>query len=626
MESKDARWWDRNGSEATAKGVTSALAVLEKYWENRKLYLGTAARLYGNLPPTTMFGPTADPAAGFGTMGARLTRNVIQSCIDTIQARVASRIHPMVMWLSTNGTYRARRRAKRLTRFTDGLFREQKTNVLMPRVFKDAEIFGSGYVAVVLENGRIKFERLLESELRWDEIEARYGMPRQLHRVRPVDRDKLLALWPSKSAIINRADAFMARDNGDAQQAPLSPLVQIRESWKLPDGPDAKGRHVVTIPGGVLVDEEWTHDWYPIVKVDYNSRPIGWTGQGLVEILADTQVAINRHLHAISTSLYLMGTFKIALEEGSRVDPNQLTNGFGSIFWYRRTASGGGLPAYLAPPAIQPELFDEVARLEQKAYQLSGVSMTTAGGIKQPGVNAAVAMREMVDIENDRFATVSANYEAAHVELGRIAVELLADSVERGDVDKYTVQDIGSRRKPIVDFEDIDFDRDEFSIQAFPVSSLPHDPAGRMQTVQEWIAAGWLDPKQGRRLLQFPDIQSWESLQDASTEWIEYALDEIIDGNRVIAPDPDEDNLAEALELVAQEILLAKLGGMEDDEPEVMSNLRRYRDKVILLLQTKQAMAMPPQMPAGPMGPPAAAPMGRPPPQPISELMPVAPK
>lgn len=627
MEARDTRWWETHGSEATAKSISNALSVLNKYWDTRRIALSSFARLYGGFSPITMFGPGMDPVAqaGLGQVTGRLTRNVIQSAIDTVQARIASRIHPMVLWLSTNGGYRTRRRAKRLTRFTDALFREQHTETLMPRGFKDGEIFGSGWVVVTLEHGRIKFARILESELRWDEIEARYSEPRQLHRVRPVDRDRLIALWPSKKGIINRADEFLAKDGG-VNQLSLSPLVEVRESWRLPDGPESKGRHVISTPDGCLVDEEWEHDWFPVVKMDYITRPIGWTGQGLCEILADTQVAINRHLHAISTSLHLMGTFKIGIDEASHINPNDINNAFGSIFYFRRSGESGGPPVYMSPPAIQPELFEEVNRLEQKAFQLAGVSMMTASGLKTPGVNAAVAMREMVDIENDRFATISANYEAAHVQLGKVAIGLLADAVKRGEVTEYSVQDVGSKRTPAINFKDIDFDDSDFNIQAFPISSLPTDPEGRLQTVQEWVSAGWVDPKSARRLLNFPDIAAWESRQDANTEWIENCLDSIIDDQKYIPPDPEEDDLQEALQLVTQEISLAKLGGLEDEEPEVMTLLRQYRDEVIRQIQMASAPPQPaPGALPGPQAPPAS-PMGVPAPQPVSELMPVAPQ
>lgn len=617
----DCRWWQKHGSEATARSITAALAVLDKFHDGRKAYLATAARLYGNLPPTSMFSGAIDASSGgfgVGTTGIQLRRNITQSCVDTVQARVASRINPMVMWLSSGGTYKSRRRAKKLTRFTEGLFREQKTRTLTPRMFKDAEIFGSGYIAVEIEHGRVKFSRILENELRWDEVEARYAPPRQLHRVRPVDRDVLLALFPSKSAIINRAQSEEEKSS-EVSRRSLAPLVVVRESWRLPDGPGSKGRHVISIPDGCLVDEAWEHDFFPIVKFDYNDRPVGWTGQGLVEILCDHQVALNRALGAISTSQYLMGSWKIGLEEGSRVNPNHLTNAHGSVFWYRRTASGGGLPVYLTPPIVQPEVYQEAERIEQKMYQLSGVSMMTASGVKAPGVNAAVAMRQMVDIENDRFATVSAKYEQAHVELGRIAIEMISDLVKAGGKEGYSVQDLSSRRQPVLDFKDIDFKRDEFTIQAFPVASLPNDPEGRLQRVQEYIAAGWLDPRQGRMLLSFPDVQSWENLQDAATEWIQCSIDSIVDEHEYIAPDADEDDLATALELVTQEISLAKVGGLEDEDAEAMKLLRMWKSEVERLLNDQQAQANAQQAQA-----PAAEPLAKPAPLPVSQLLPMA--
>lgn len=612
---EDCLWWEKNGSEAKAKAITAALEVIDKFRGPRIQYLTTCARLYGNLPPITYFGgtQTLDPADVNGPMfvmnGGRLTRNVIQSCVDTIQARVASRIHAMIMWLTTGGTYRARRKARRLTQFCDAVFREQNTKTLMPFVFKDAEIFGSGYIQPYLEYGKIKYERFLEHELHWDEIEARFKQPSQLHRVRPVDTRRLEAVYSKKKAIIRQAASKNEQTNDTTKS--LSATVEVRESWRLSNGPDDKGVHIVSIDTGVLLEEEWDHDFFPVVKVDYNPRPMGWTGQGLPEILCDTQVALNRHLQALSTSLYLAGTYKLALLEGSRVDPNMINNGFGTAFWYRNPPGGGsGLPVYIEPKAFPAEGYQEIARLEQKAYQLAGVSVTSAAGIKQPGVNAAVAMREMVDIEADRFATISTIYEMAHVQLARVTVTLIADAKKRGEITDYTVKNPGSRYRPLLSFNDIGYEHDMFMVQPFPVNSLPKEPAGRLQKVQEWVSSGWITPRDARRLMEFPDVQSWENMQDAATEWIEYCLDRIVEDGEYEPPSPDEDDLQTALELVTQEISLAKLGGLERER---LKMLREWRDEVSRLIQL---LAPPP--------PPMPIPLGKPAPKQVSELMPVA--
>ena len=51
-----------------------------------------------------------------------------------------------------------------------------------------------------------------------------------------------------------------------------------------------------------------------------------------------------------------------------------------------------------------------------------------------------------------------------------------------------------------IDWKDIKLKEDEYILKAFPTSSLPDDPAGKLQTIQEYMQAGLVSPRAGRRL------------------------------------------------------------------------------------------------------------------------------
>ena len=611
----DVDWANATGSQEVANRVTSTINVITSYRDRRVQVDIRNAKLYGNQAQLSAYGPVySELATAQSTASTRISFNIIQSCIDTVTARVAGRIRPTVMWATSEGNYKARRRAKKLNRFTYGFVREQRMQELGIQIFRDSCIFGSGLNAIVIEGNRVKLERVLQSEIFIDEVEALHGCPRELHRVKPVDISKLKVMFPSKMGILNQCESVTAKI-GDVPEQSIAVMVSVRESWRLPDGPDNPGRHVITILNGTLLDEEWKHDFFPFVKMNYNDRCYGFWGQPLAEILADTQVAINKHLNTISYSLHMMGSYKIAIEMDSKVNPNHLGNMPGAYFFYRRQP-----PVFMTPPAVQSEVYTELQRLINQGYQLSGCSQLTAAGLKQPGVNAAVAMREMVDIENDRFSVISQRYEQWFMDNIKIAVEMIQDLVNSGkDVD-YTVCDISSKRSPIVNWKDIDFKRDEFTLFNFPVASLPEDPEAREQTVTEWAQAGWIDQKTAMRLMHYPDISMWESLNESGQDYVEYCVDKLIDENTFIALDATEDDINYALEYIVKEITFAKVGELE---PTILNNMRRWRDDVQRLISKVQAQAQA-QMQAAQAAAQPSAPIAKPQLRPTSDLLPVS--
>ena len=88
----------------------------------------------------------------------------------------------------------------------------------------------------------------MASEIFVDDVEALYGQPRQLHRVKQVDRQVLLDMFPDDAGLIMGAKPSRTEENG---RSIIADMITVRESWHLPSGPGAKdGKHVITIDGG----------------------------------------------------------------------------------------------------------------------------------------------------------------------------------------------------------------------------------------------------------------------------------------------------------------------------------------------------------------------------------------
>jgi hypothetical protein len=601
------RWWILKPDEA-AQSISANLTYWSQHQRGRHGQAVRFARMYGNLPSLGINGQMTGRISSLRqTMGERLTFNVVQSVIDTLTSKIA-RNKPKPLFLTDGGDYKQQRKAKLLTKFSAGVFYENKTPKIMRDAFRDALVLGDGIVHVFERNGRVAHERVLPLELWLDEVEAEMAAPRQMHRVKAVDRSVLLDMFPDKADIINEA---ASRDYmGGVRVAGLSDLITVRESWHLPSGPEADdGAHILTVDGHALTEmEPYRHDCFPFARISYSRRQVGFWSQGLAEQLQNIQYEINKLLWVVQRSLHLSGTFKIWAKNGSKVVIEQLNNEIGAILRSEEP------PQWMLPQAVPPEIYAQLRELKQSAYDQSGVSQLSAQSQKPAGLVSGAALREYDDINTERFMTTGLDYEDFAVEIAKLSIMVVQDIVSRQGVKQgYKVQLPLRGSVKHIDWRDIKLDDDEdYIMQCFPISSLPSDPAGRLQTIQEYMQSGIVDQDTGRDLLDFPDLGAVEGLQVAQREWITRTLDGIVDNGDSRQPEPYMDlSLAHtlALEYYAR-------GQTERLPEERLDLLRQWMTEVSHLVQ----QAMPPA-PAGASGQPIGVPAA--PPQ--SDLMPIAP-
>lgn len=574
------RWWLLEGQQA-ADSVSATLNRMRDNQTLRHTQWVISARLYGNLAPTSLAGvsfsklATTQPA-----LRDRVSYNLVQSIVDTVTSKIG-KSRPRPYFLTSGGDYRQQRKAKGLNAFVDGLFYENGTHALGATVFRDAAVWGDGFVHVFAKDGRVRHERVLPSELFVDDLEATYGSPRQLHRIKLVDRRVLAEAFPEHAGVIMSANAARTEDTSRGN---VADVLLVRESWHLPSGEGAEdGRHCISIDGHLLTPlEPWPHEFFPFARMQWSPRLFGFWGQGLAEQLMNIQLEVNKLLWVIQRSFHLAGSFKVFIENGSKIVKEHLNNDIGSIVNYTGTP-----PSYVVPPTVPTEIFGHLNLLIAKAYEQAGISQLSAGSMKPAGLNSGRALREMVDIESDRFSTVGRAYEQLFLDVARLSIVTVKELAEAGDYEVATPSRAGLAR---VRWSEVELSSDDYVMQCFPVSSLPNDPAGRLQTVQEYAQAGFLSPRQARRLLDFPDLDQVESLANAAEQYLVEILDRMVDDGTFTAPEPYDD-LGMARELALEYYARGKSTGLEEDRLEL---LRRF------LAQIDALEAPPPEeAPAG---------------------------
>ena len=581
-------WWKTKNEEELCNELLATVAYLKESQNYRQRQAAIYARLYGNHSLFNFIGQNMSKLDN--TMGLpqdRPTFNVISSSVDTLVSKI-SQSRPAPVFLTDNGDYKQRNLAKKLNNFILGEFYQTKVYDKAATILRDALVEGTGCLHVFeTQDNKVGVERVLLTELFTDPNESIYGEPRQLYRVKLVDRSVLMEQCPKfKSTIALAEKAYL--DNSAEASKTVSDLVMVVEGWHLPSGKGAKdGRHTLACSAGVIFDEEYTKDRFPFAFFHYATRLLGFWSQGIAERLMGTQMEINALLYTISRAIKLVGVPRVFIEQGSKVSKAANNNDVGVIVTYTGTK-----PIYEVAPCVPQELYAQLQRLIQYAYQQEGVSALEAQAQKPAGLNSGEAIRSYDDISTDRFASTSKKYDNLFVDLAYLVIDLAKDIAER-DGEYQTVYPNKNGTK-MVDLPKADLLKDPFVIQCFNMSSLPRDPAGRMAKVTEMIQAGMISIKEGRRLLDYPDLEQMERLANASEERIFQILDQMVEDGIYTPPDPFMD-LQLASELAVQYYNLYTSAKLEEERAEM---LRTFFSQVQAMIQ--EATQPPPMAPGAP--------------------------
>src|ERR1019366_4854627 len=431
------RWWLAE-EEQLPGAIMSQVAAIINADRGRIDSYNTYAKLYGTFTPTFWNGyQLANSGRPQAPIRDRLTYNIVQSCIDTVTSMMIQN-KPKPMFLTNAGESKVQRRAKLLDAYCYGTFYANDAYNLGPKIFRDSAVWGDGLVHVYTEEGRVKFERVLPYEILVDYLESHYGpeSTKSLHRIKNIDRTELAGMFPDKAADISKMSGtahFIS-----ASSWSVADTVTVVESWRLPVGGNP-GRHIIVTENTVLLEEDYDDQFFPFAVMRCSPRLYGWFSQGMAEQLVPIQVEINRTLISIQRSLYLGGTQKIFVKNGSKVIKSHLSNDLGLILEY----AGDTPPVYATPQIVQPEIYAHLQTILGMGYQLPGISQMNAAAVKSPGVDSGRAMRTEANINSQRQQVLSQQYENFFVQLSKIIVSVSRKAYKAGN--KISVNVPGKR-------------------------------------------------------------------------------------------------------------------------------------------------------------------------------------
>jgi hypothetical protein len=330
---KNKYWWQESGDEL-AKQIHSYVSELDNdqyqiHQDNLK-----NLRLYGNYE--IMGAQSFTDFNSFNTFSTqnRVTLNIVQSMVDTVVSKITKN-KPKPSFLTSGGDWSLQQKAKKLTKFCEGQFYSTEFYEKAAKAFQDACIFGTGAVKIYIDSDmEIKAERVFIDEIKVNMAESLFEKPTQLHQVKMMHKETLKAMYPDKEAdieAIGKPEYFNYVGDADSED-----MVKVTESWHLPSTEESTdGKHVISCQNIVLLEEEYTKNYFPFVFFRWNDRPVGFFGQGIPEQLTGLQLEINKLLRTIQVSMHLVSVPKIFIDSASKIVDAHINNKIGGVIRFQ---------------------------------------------------------------------------------------------------------------------------------------------------------------------------------------------------------------------------------------------------------------------------------------------------
>lgn len=555
VKSRDSRWHlddEELTDEDRAKRVND---VANRLWNANRPRRDNYARYWGLYSNAPLYGLTPKRFNQRVLQSRRLSLNAVSSVCDAYVAKVTNQ-RPKVTFSCDGGTWEQHQRAETLERFNDGMLYEQDMYETGPQLELDTALFGTAVIFVAPIGRESETEITYRRDFPWsffcDDIEAHGGDPRSFYRRIWIDRLQAMALYPDHAEEIATVETAHEDDEDPVDSDNMTDSVCLTWGWHLPsgvgvwghDGEDTGDGMMCLTIGNILVAKE-ACTRYPFEFL-YLARPInGVWGRGFAEQLQGIQFEIDTLLNMIRVAMKTGATLRYWIPTGANVNWNQLSTdviGSGAYF------DGPQPPIAVTPPAVAPEVYQHMDRLWQKAFEVPGISQLTAQSQKPAGLNSGKAMETYADIESERFQVAFHQYQHLYLRLARQTIALCREIADENP--GFSVKSVGRKTMQVVKWADAAMDDDDFAMKEYATSAFASTPEARMQQIQDSLNSGspLISPAEGRRLLNDPDLDAFDSLADASYD---LAMDMISDilTKGVYLPPEDQMDLAEAKRL-----------------------------------------------------------------------------
>lgn len=530
--------------------------------------------------------------------------NVLRAIVNTAHAMLA-RAKVRGRFLTSNGTQAQKRRSKAATQWLDGWSYEEHLHATAAAALLDAMVCRFGCVQRYEQDYKVRIERCLPGEIRYDALSARNGRPKTIFRQRPMSQALLLSKFgkgsPAVRAAIEAADVIPTESGGKTD------LILTREAYSVPSAKGVKdGWHGIVIDsagGAKLLMEPYDKPRHPYTFFVWEQFMVGFGGTSIAAALETMQAELNHMVWVERKARKLFGRPKIGVERGSNISDSELTNDIGSRINFTNKP-----PVPLVWPYLPDQFFRAKADHIEAMYSLIGISRNASEGVKAPGAESGVAQREAMESQNLRIQIrAQMSWEDPIVDIFTGVVEMAADIVKDGHEYPVTAED--GKGIEEVDFKGTVSDLKKKKVTIYPTGFLPLTPAARLDFILKMLESQLWDVDRARAAMSDLDVESEQTLENSIQVMFSTVFENMLyDGK---PEHPDElavGNYQIAIKTAAVYLAMAKI---EKCGRKNITLARRYVDELRELkirAEGRKPAPVSPTAPAVQPGPPIEAP------------------
>lgn len=632
-------WYNRGEPEERAN---SMLNVAKGLWNaqgaRRRGNANAALRLYTGSMAHTLDG-YSDPAAVLGLIDQSCAYNLIQAVVDTkFNHLIRNQVRPLFVTEGGDSDLVDRVQAMQLA--ADGIADSLGLNdELEEQAIMNGLLFEAGGVDFYADtaNSRVVATPIFAHDFFVSRQESRYGSPQQKWCRQVVPRDALLGTLSAapKSArdAIESAKAATWEDMGTDAGNPgteIVDMVVIYKGWHLPTtrvdlkdhaaaygkndetGRAVKashdGRHMVVLDGAggdapPLIDVAWPYTYYPQSWFKPNPIPGSFWSRGEPEILAATQVELNKNDIREGMIVDLHARPMIVLSKGAKLNPAMINNALANIFQVEGNVHGA--ITVVNVPAVSPDLLNRSMRLRDQARDQRGMSEMSMTARKPAGVNHEPGLAYLRDTETVRHTGEFRARERFKVSCYVNIIRCLRDLAAHDKDYEVIFENDGQLKRQ--KWVEMDVDEMKYRVRKPPTNALSRDPAERAQQILELVERGGLPPSAAvDAFREMFDLKALIGDQDVMRQNAEKRVSDVVKASEYgedLMPDPYMDLQ-----------LLKRIGIQRKNKLELMGDKPEKIERVVKFLEdvdAELAKLAPPQPPM-----PAGGPGAGPPPQP----------
>jgi hypothetical protein len=551
---------------------------------------------------------------------------LLRSAVASAVANIYAPQKPKPQFQTLGATWATRRKAYRLDRICEGILNQRQGqyinvwSLIHSEACPEAGIQGIACIKVTADKlqKRIDHEVVPHTDLFTDPCEGK--RPKNLFQRAPIEEGLALELFPSARKEIESSASYEWYGNADTRKPRAAKVIEIQYAWRLPLGPEKPGYWCAVINSKVVDEGEWTAPAFPFVFLVWETHRDGFWASGIIDegqhIALDAGELDQRLLHR---AIIASGKKIYYLRDSVKPDDLMLNDAVVGV-----AVEGGSYPQEsITPPFSSVELDMKNSKVSE-FWDSIGISQVSAAARREQGVTSGVGIMTLNDTKAGRQLPKAKRFEDIFVDLSHQYVWRLRELAQ--DDPDFMVTWPGKSILRQQKWADADVEDDSFSITVAPSANLPHDPAGRQETVQQLYAGGLISQERCLELMGWPDTDP--EMHNQESEYIDSLIERYLDAGKedwgpgeYEAPEGFIFNKLGALKKFTSAWFRAKIDqrALPAEERAVadfnISLLVRYIRELDKLMQPPPAPPMPAPPPGGMMpGVPGVPPGALPPP------------